>query len=70
MSLPWKRMYVDIPGETKEKLVKRAAELGMSQKALVAQLIEQECVPLKKPATKSPKGRTKRAKKKSKRSRR
>lgn len=50
MSLPWKRMYVDIPGETKEKLAKRAAELGMSQKALVAQLIEQECAP-KKAAT-------------------
>lgn len=54
MSLPFYRMYVDIPAATKEKLVKRAAELGMSQKALVAQLIEKECVPLKKPATKKP----------------
>ena len=52
MNLPFHRMYVDIPAATKEKLVKRAVELGMSQKALVAQLIEQECVPLKKPATK------------------
>lgn len=51
MSMPFHRMYVDIPAETKVKLVKRAAELGMSQKALVAQLIEQECVP-KKSATK------------------
>jgi len=53
MSLPWMRMHVDIPAETKERLVARAAELGMSQKALVAQLIEQECAPPKrKPATK------------------
>jgi hypothetical protein len=58
-------MYVDIPAATKEKLVERAAELGMSQKGLLAHLIEQECAPAKrKPATK------KRAKKKSKRSRR
>lgn len=52
MSMPFHRMYVDIPAETKVKLVKRAAELGMSQKALVAQLIEQECAPQRKPATK------------------
>lgn len=51
MSLPFKRMYVDIPADTKERLKKRAAEIGMSQKALVAQLIEQECAP-KKRATK------------------
>ena len=43
MTMPFHRMYVDIPTETKQKLVKRAEELGMSQKALVAQLIEQEC---------------------------
>ena len=48
MSLPFKRMYVDIPAETKERLKKRAAEIGMSQKALVAQLIEQECAPKKR----------------------
>lgn len=52
MTAPFSRMYVDIPTETKEKLVKRSAELGMSQKALVAQLIENECAPPKKPATK------------------
>lgn len=49
--LAFQRMYVDIPTETKERLVERAAELGMSQKALVAQLIEQECAP-KKPTRK------------------
>ena len=59
MSLPFCRMYVDIPAETKDKLVKRAAELGMSQKALVAQLIEQECTS-KKPATKKKVRRKKR----------
>lgn len=47
MSLAFSRMYVDIPAETKEKLVERAAELGMSQKGLVAQLIEKECTPAK-----------------------
>ena len=52
MTMPFHRMYVDIPAATKEKLVKRAADLGMSQKALVAQLIEQECAPTKRPATK------------------
>lgn len=50
--LAFARMYVDIPAETKEKLVKRAAELGVSQKALVAQLIETECTPPKKPQRK------------------
>lgn len=62
MSLPFKRMYVDIPAETKEKLSKRAADLGMSQKALVAQLIEQECAP-KKRATKKTTRRKKRGSK-------
>ena len=52
MSLPFSRMYVDIPAETKERLKERAAELGTSMKALVAKLIEQECAPPKKPATK------------------
>lgn len=41
--LAFARMYVDIPADTKEKLVKLAAETGMSQKALVAQLIENAC---------------------------
>ena len=59
MTLPFQRMYVDIPAETKAKLKKRAAELGMSQKALVAQLIEQECAP-KKRATKKKTTRRKR----------
>lgn len=49
MSLAFKRMYVDIPPDTKEKLEKLAAEKGMSQKALVAELIENAC---QKPATK------------------
>lgn len=53
MSLAYVRMYVDIPPDTKEKLVKRAAELGMSQKALVADLIEKECAPKKTPRRKT-----------------
>lgn len=60
MSLAYVRMYVDIPPDTKEKLVSRAAELGMSQKALVAQLIENECATTKKPATKKKRRSSKR----------
>ena len=50
--LAFKRMYVDIPTETHEGLVKLAAERGMSQKGLVAELIENEIAASKKPATK------------------
>lgn len=39
----FKRMYVDIPTETHAKLVIEAASCGMSQKALVAELIEERC---------------------------
>ena len=53
MSLAFKRMYVDIPTETHEGLVKLAAERGMSQKGLVAELIDREVEAAKpKPATK------------------
>ena len=41
--LAFKRMYVDIPTDTHEKLVKEAAARGMSQKGLLAELIE-DCV--------------------------
>ena len=37
------RMYIDLPTETKARLVQRAAALGMAQKRLVALLIEREC---------------------------
>ena len=47
MSLAFKRMYIDIPTETHEKLVEEAAQRGVSQKALVAQLIEDACTPEK-----------------------
>lgn len=47
MSLAFKRMYIDIPTETHERLVKEAANRGMSQKALVAELIEEACTPPK-----------------------
>lgn len=50
MSLAFKRMYVDIPTETHDKLVTLAHERGMSQKGLVAELIENATT--KKPATK------------------
>ena len=43
MSLVFKRIYIDIPTETHNKLVKVAAERGQSQKGLVAELIEKEC---------------------------
>lgn len=57
--LPFKRMYVDIPTETHDKLVIEAASRGMSQKGLLAQLIE-DCVS-------APKSTRKQAKKKAKR---
>jgi len=40
-------MYIDIPTETHEKLVEEAANRGLSQKGLVAQLIEEACTPKK-----------------------
>ena len=61
--LAFKRMYVDIPTATHEKLVKEAAARGMSQKGLVAQLIEDACTPAKpkrKTAKKKAKTRRKR----------
>lgn len=47
MSLVFKRMYIDIPTNTHNKLVKVAAERGVSMKGLVAELIEKECTPAK-----------------------
>ncbi len=47
MGLAFKRMYVDIPTETHGRLVTEAANRGMSQKGLVAQLIEDACTPTK-----------------------
>ncbi len=49
MSLAFKRMYIDIPTDTHERLVKEAANRGMSQKGLVAQLIEEACTAAKTP---------------------
>lgn len=43
MSLAFKRMYVDIPADTHDRLKILAVERGMSQKALVADLIESAC---------------------------
>jgi hypothetical protein len=54
--LAFARMYVDIPTETKAKLVQLAADRGMSQKALVAHLIEEACNEAK-PATKKRRSR-------------
>ena len=53
MSLAFKRMYIDIPTETHELLVEEAANRGMSQKALVAHLIEKACAPEPKPKRKT-----------------
>jgi hypothetical protein len=36
-------MYVDIPADTHDRLKMLAVERGMSQKGLVAELIEQAC---------------------------
>ncbi len=47
MGLAFKRMYIDIPTDTKDRLVIEAANRGMSQKGLVAQLIEDACKPVK-----------------------
>lgn len=62
MSLAFKRMYIDIPTETHERLVIEAATRGMSQKGLVAQLIEEAC----EPEEKSPPRKTTRKKRRSK----
>ena len=40
MSLAFKRMYVDIPADTHDRLKLLAVERGMSQKGLLAELIE------------------------------
>lgn len=59
--LAFKRMYVDIPTETHGKLVERAAEKGVSQKGLLAELIEAECNPKPKRKTTRKKRRSKKA---------
>lgn len=61
MSLAFVRMYVDIPADTKEKLVLLASERGLSQKGLVAQLIEEACEqkPTRRKAKKKAKKRSK-----------
>lgn len=61
MSLAFKRMYVDIPPDTKTRLENLAAEKGMSQKALVALLIENACEQKRKPAARSKKRGKKKA---------
>jgi hypothetical protein len=55
-------MYVDIPADTHDRLKILAVERGMSQKGLLADLIEQACA--SKPARRTSK---KKAKKKAKR---
>jgi len=61
MGLAFQRMYVDLPPDTKVRLKARAAERGMSMKGLVAKLIEEDCKPSKKPATRSKKRGKKKA---------
>lgn len=58
MSLTFKRMYVDIPADTHDRLKLLAVERGMSQKGLLAELIEQACA--SKPARKKAKKKAKR----------
>jgi hypothetical protein len=57
MSLTFKRMYVDIPANVHDELKILAVKRGMSQKALVADLILQACAT--KPARKKAKKRGK-----------
>ncbi len=64
MTLAFKRMYVDIPTETHDRLKALAVKRGMSQKGLLAELIEQACA--SKPARKTTR---KKAKKKAKKKR-
>lgn len=68
MSLTFKRMYVDIPVETHDKLKILAVKRGMSQKALLADLIEQACAT--KPARKKAKKKAKKRRKKTTKRRR
>jgi len=47
--MAFKRMYIDIPTETHNGLVDLAAERGMSQKGLVAELINEAVADANKP---------------------
>lgn len=76
MPLAFKRMYVDIPTNTHDKLKVLAVERGMSQKGLLAELIETACVrksarkkPLRKVTKKRPTKRTPKRKKRGKKKR-
>ncbi len=51
MGLAYKRMYVDIPTDTHDRLVIEAARRGMSQKGMLAELIEEACKPKPKRKT-------------------
>ena len=69
MTLAFKRMYVDIPTETHDKLKVLAAKRGMAQKVLVAELIEQACASksARKPTRKKAKKKAKKKRAKSRR---
>ena len=54
--MAFKRMYIDIPTETHERLVIEAANRGVSQKGLVAELIDEACEP--KPTRKKTRRKT------------
>ena len=72
MTLAFKRMYVDIPTETHDKLKALAVKRGMSQKGLLAELIEQACArkTVRKPARKTVRRKVKKKAKKRAKSRR
>ena len=66
MSQVFKRMYVDIPAETHDRLKKFASDNGMSQKATVAKLIEDAVSQAKSPPKRKRKPAKKRGKKRGK----
>lgn len=49
MTLAFKRVYVDIPPDTHARLKALAEERGMSQRALVTQLIDDATSKISKP---------------------
>ena len=53
MSQAFNRLYVDVPPDTAVKLKVKAAESGMSQKALLCSLIEDACTEKPKRKTRS-----------------
>ena len=61
-TVAFRRLQVDLPGETAEKLKQLAAELGVPQRRLLATMIEEKCAEHFSKKSKPKKGASKRGK--------